>query len=90
VTYYSVGSSAACNVCIQDDSYVSSRHAVVWSTPDGKLWVEDLGSMNGTFIRRNRGGRMVEERVKGPTEVTATDEIRVGRTIIPAKGKPNA
>jgi pSer/pThr/pTyr-binding forkhead associated (FHA) protein len=33
-----------------DDEYVSNCHAAVTRRADGSVWVEDLGSLNGTFV----------------------------------------
>jgi WD40 repeat protein len=45
---------------------VSSRHARLFSAPEG-LYLEDLGSTNGTFVNRHR--------ITGPVRVTQADEI---------------
>jgi hypothetical protein len=43
-----VGRSSACNIRI-GDAGVSSKHAKIWCE-DGKYFVMDLGSTNGTFV----------------------------------------
>jgi hypothetical protein len=43
-----VGRSSACNIKIADAG-VSSKHAKIWCE-DGKYFVMDLGSTNGTFV----------------------------------------
>ena len=55
------------------DSYVSSDHALL-SWRDGRWWLEDLKSTNGTFVNR--------ERVRHPTEVAYGDLIQIGRTTL--------
>jgi pSer/pThr/pTyr-binding forkhead associated (FHA) protein len=53
-----VGRSAACEVPLADTD-VSREHAAV-SLRDGQVFVEDLGSRNGTFVNDARvGGRPV-------------------------------
>ena len=56
-----------------DDEHVSRRHARV--TPeDGRAWVEDLGSTNGTFVN--------EEPIHAPRALVASDRVRVGVTVL--------
>ena len=43
------------------DAKMSRRHARVYLDPDGQVWVEDLGSTNGTFVN----GRATDERPPG-------------------------
>ena len=54
---------------------VSRQHARILHQPDG-YYVEDLGSINGTFINRRRltPGQ--------PTEVSDRDEIRLGNMVL--------
>ena len=39
------------DILFRDDGYVSGRHARVFSDGQGRYFIEDLGSSNGTFIR---------------------------------------
>jgi pSer/pThr/pTyr-binding forkhead associated (FHA) protein len=56
-----------------DDRQVSRRHARV--TPeDGRAWVEDLGSSNGTFVN--------DQPIHMPREVVPGDRIRLGLTVL--------
>lgn len=66
-----VGRSAENGIRLDDDSTVSSRHAVLDSRTDG-LWVEDAGSTNGTFVN---GSRVTSARLLQPGDV-----VRVGHT----------
>jgi len=66
-----VGRGPASALRLDDDDYVSSRHAQI--TPgDGGVWVEDLGSTNGTFVN---GAPVTTARLAG-----AGDLIRIGET----------
>lgn len=47
---WTVGKAADCAVRV-DDPYVSYHHARVHQDDDGTVWVEDLGSTNGTWVR---------------------------------------
>jgi len=62
------------------DEYVSVQHARVESRQDG-VWIQDLGSTNGTFVN---GDRLTKPRLLKPGDV-----IRVGQTDLrfePARG----
>jgi len=63
-----VGRSPDCDVFL-DDVTVSRRHALVVRR-DGKFFIEDKGSLNGTFLNRRR----IES---GPLE--DDDELQIGK-----------
>ncbi|MGY6501414.1 MAG: FHA domain-containing protein [Acidimicrobiales bacterium] len=67
-----VGRAAGCQVTL-DDTYVSQLHARVF-TRDGELFVEDLGSTNGTYLNRAR--------VAGPMAMRAGDRLQVGSVVM--------
>ncbi|QGF23515.1 FHA domain-containing protein FhaB/FipA [Raineyella fluvialis] len=71
-TYVMIGRSPECAIVLDDD-YVSTRHARVVNGEAG-LYLEDLGSTNGTFVN----GR----RISSATIIGPADEIRIGRTIL--------
>src|SRR5215469_5415072 len=48
-----VGRSAACIVALENDNFASSVHARIYQR-NGDLWVEDLGSTNGTYVNSQR------------------------------------
>jgi hypothetical protein len=48
-----IGRSPDCDVFL-DDVTVSRKHAVLARQEDGSFAIEDQGSLNGTFINRNR------------------------------------
>jgi hypothetical protein len=55
---------------LRDDEFASAHHARIEPRSDG-VWVEDLGSTNGTFVN---GERVSAERLK------PGDVLRVGQT----------
>ena len=67
-----VGRAAGCQVTI-DDTYASQIHARVFNR-QGQLFVEDLGSTNGTFLNR--------QKVQGPQVMRRGDRLQVGNTVM--------
>ncbi len=67
-----VGRAAGCQVTL-DDTYASQIHARVFSR-DGQLFVEDLGSTNGTYLNRKK--------VQGPMVMQRGDKLQVGNTVM--------
>ena len=65
-----IGRGAENAIRLDEDSTVSSRHAVLDSRSDG-VWVEDSGSTNGTFVNEKR--ITSEELIDG-------DMVKLGRT----------
>jgi pSer/pThr/pTyr-binding forkhead associated (FHA) protein len=68
-----IGRAATCQVALADDSYVSQLHARLFRR-DGSLFIEDLGSTNGTFLNRKK--------LSGPVSIRRGDRIQVGRTVL--------
>src|SRR5258708_4659079 len=67
-----VGRAAGCGVALEDVT-VSQLHARVFRR-DGRLWVEDLGSTNGTFVNRKK--------VAAPVALRRGDRLQVGSTVL--------
>jgi pSer/pThr/pTyr-binding forkhead associated (FHA) protein len=67
-----VGRAAGCQVTI-DDTYASQIHARVF-VRDGQMFVEDLGSTNGTFLNR--------QKVQSPKVMRRGDRLQVGNTVL--------
>ena len=59
------------DVPMPDDEYASARHARFEPRRDG-VWIEDIGSTNGTFVN---GIRVTRERRLAPGDV-----VRIGET----------
>lgn len=59
-----------CGIAIDYDKSVSGRHCEIW-VRDGKFYVEDLQSLNGTYV----DGR----RVLSEVEIVSGDVLRIGK-----------
>lgn len=68
-----VGRAPGCQVLLEGDTFVSQLHARVF-TRDGVLYVEDLGSTNGTLVNRRK--------IKAAVPLHQGDTVQVGRTIM--------
>jgi FHA domain-containing protein len=66
-----VGRDAASAIRLDGDDFASARHARIEPRQDG-VWVEDLGSTNGTFVN---GAKVTRKRL-----LRAGDALRVGQT----------
>ena len=66
-----IGRAGNNDVPLPSDEYASGRHARVEPRHDG-VWVQDVGSTNGTFVN---GIRLTRERRLAPGDV-----VRVGET----------
>ena len=66
-----IGRSSANDLPLESDDFASVRHARIEPRRDG-VWVEDIGSTNGTFVN---GARLSTPRRLAPGDV-----IRVGST----------
>ena len=67
-----IGRAAGCQVTI-DDSYASQLHARVFEQ-EGQLYVEDIGSTNGTYLNRKK--------VTGPMVLQRGDHLQIGNTVL--------
>ena len=67
----SLGRSSASTIVLRSDDYASGRHAQL-TRHGGLLYIEDLGSTNGTFVN----GR----KTVGATPLRNGDTVRVGST----------
>ena len=67
-----IGRASTCSLPIED-TFVSQLHARVFYD-NGQVFVEDLGSTNGTFLNRKK--------VASATPVRRGDRIQVGKAIL--------
>ena len=58
------------------EAKISRKHALIRSA-EGKITVEDIGSLNGTYV--NRGARL---QPGAPVELKTGDEIIIGKTFL--------
>jgi pSer/pThr/pTyr-binding forkhead associated (FHA) protein len=70
-----IGRAGGCTITV-DDTFASSLHARLFRTPDG-VFVEDLGSTNGTVLNG--------ERIGGPRPLFGGDRVKVGNTVLEAR-----
>jgi pSer/pThr/pTyr-binding forkhead associated (FHA) protein len=68
-----IGRAAGTDLVL-DDGEVSRYHARVSPATDGSAVVEDLGSVNGTFVNQGE--------LHGPARLDPGDELLVGVTVI--------
>jgi hypothetical protein len=67
-----VGRSPGCGVPVPDDIYTSTVHARLFRHNE-QLWVEDLGSTNGTYVN--------SERITQAMRVGKGDHLQIGSTV---------
>src|SRR5438093_10295827 len=66
-----VGRGAPNDIRLDEDEFASARHARIEPRRDG-VWVEDVGSTNGTYVNGTRLDR--------PKKLTPGDIVRIGET----------
>ena len=66
-----LGRGAPNDIRLDDDDFASARHARIEPRRDG-VWVEDVGSTNGTYVNGSRLGR--------PQKLSPGDIVRIGET----------
>jgi hypothetical protein len=67
-----IGRSPGCGVAMPGDIYTSTLHARLFRRND-QLWVEDLGSTNGTFVN--------SEQIKQAVRLGKGDLLQIGSTV---------
>ena len=70
-TALTLGRAAENDVALEDDEFASARHARIDPRNDG-VWIEDVGSTNGTYVNGVR--------LKRPRKLAPGDVIRIGET----------
>ena len=71
-----LGRALTCSIGLPDDTFASQLHTRVFHR-DGGVWVEDLGSTNGTHVN---GGR-----ISTATQLAVGDRVQFGSTIFEAQ-----
>lgn len=66
-----LGRETGSGIRLERDEFASARHARIEPRPDG-VWIEDLGSTNGTFVN--------DVRITGTRRLSAEDVVKVGAT----------
>ena len=66
-----VGRGSPNDIRLDEDEFASSHHARIEPRRDG-VWVEDIGSTNGTYVNGTRLGR--------PQKLAPGDVVRIGET----------
>lgn len=69
----SIGRQADCDIVI-DSTLASRLHAKLRKLPDGRIFLIDLDSTNGTFING--------QRIQGNVQVQTGDKIIIGRSVL--------
>lgn len=67
-----VGRSPGCGIATTYDVYSSTVHARLYKE-GGRVYVEDFGSTNGTFVN--------SERIEKPTRLGRGDLVQIGATV---------
>jgi hypothetical protein len=67
-----VGRGGGCGIVLTADQFVSTVHARVFRRGD-EVFVEDLGSRNGTFVNG--------ERITSTTKIKRGDRVQFGQTV---------
>lgn len=68
-----VGRASGCHVALTEDTFASQLHARLFKR-DRRMWLEDLGSTNGTYLNG--------QAVSAPVALRRGDRVQVGRTVL--------
>lgn len=75
-TELTVGRGANCSIGVPDDTFASQLHARV-QLRNGSMWLEDLGSTNGTHLNGAR--------ISMPVQLAVGDRVQIGSTVFEAQ-----
>lgn len=71
-----IGRATSCGIQLPNDTFASSMHTRIW-VDSGDVWIEDLGSTNGTLVNSNR--------LVSAMRLSDGDRIVVGETVFEAR-----
>jgi hypothetical protein len=63
-----------------DSKVLSRQHAEIWADRNGKIWIRDVKSSNGTFVNGQRLSQ--ENRESDPHELQSQDNLELGIDIV--------
>ena len=63
-----------------DSKVLSRQHAELWADRNGKIWIRDVKSSNGTFVNGTR--LSAENRDSEPHELQTQDQLELGIDIV--------
>lgn len=63
-----------------DSKVLSRQHAEIWADSNGKIWIRDVKSSNGTFVNGTR--LSPENRESEPHELQTQDHLELGIDIV--------
>jgi hypothetical protein len=63
-----------------DSKVLSRQHAEIWAERNGKIWIRDVKSSNGTFVNGTR--LSAENRDSEPHELQSQDHLELGIDIV--------
>jgi pSer/pThr/pTyr-binding forkhead associated (FHA) protein len=72
---FTVGRGTDNDMCLDDDEFASTHHARFVAS-DGRTYVEDLSSTNGTFVNNHRIDQIVNLKIG--------DRVQIGSVIVEA------
>jgi len=70
-----IGRATENDIIIDDDSNVSRNHAEIFADDQGRVFLTDLDSSNGTFVNGNQ--------VNGSVLLKKRDVVKIGNTVLP-------
>ncbi len=72
-----IGRSKENDVVLDEDSNISRNHAEIFQDDDGKVFLTDLDSANGTYVNGKK--------ISGSTLLNQLDIVKIGKTVLPWK-----
>jgi pSer/pThr/pTyr-binding forkhead associated (FHA) protein len=78
---FRIGAGAANDLVLTDDDFVSGSHASI-KYDSHSLYIQDLGSRNGTYLNDRR-------LTQSPMTLVPGDQIRIGRTVFELQAVQN-